>query len=376
MPRAMKSLKQIGVLVVIGAVALGGYYGWQTYGNAAEGTDSDKKPKARAVAVDTEPATYRELDILIEAVGSTRAVRSVEITPLASGRIVEIGFSAGKPVESGQVLLRLDDDIQRADVAEAEARLRDAENNLKRSETLKKSNAVSAATVESLTAQLAIAKADRDRARRRLKDRVVTSPFDGVVGFTNLEVGARIEEGDVVTVLDDLSTVEVEFSLPEMLFGKVEAGKRVVADAAPFPNRTFEGNIVQIDSRIDPVSRAFKARAEVSNTDKALPSGMFVHLSVVLEAERALVVPEEALIVDGTRAYLFAVNTSGDKPRAERRYVTSGRRAFGVVEILDGVSDGELVIVRGHQRVRDGSLVKMGEEKKKADPPKGGEAGS
>lgn len=372
----MKSLKQIGVLVVIGAVALGGYYGWQAYGNAAEGTDTDKKPKARAVAVETEAAAYRELDILIEAVGSTRAVRSVAITPLAAGRVIEIGFKVGKPVEAGQMLLRLDDDIQRADLTEAEARLRDAENNLKRSETLKKSNAVSAATVESLTAQLAIAKADRDRARRRLKDRVVTAPFDGVVGFTDLEVGARVEEGDVVTVLDDLSTVEVEFSLPEMLFGKVDTGKRVVADAAPFPNRTFEGNIVQIDSRIDPVSRAFKARAEVSNTDKALPSGMFVHLSVVLEAERALVVPEEALIVDGTRAYLFAVNTEGDKPRAERRYVSSGRRAFGVVEILDGVSDGELVIVRGHQRVRDGSLVKMGEEKKKADPPTGGQAGS
>lgn len=365
----MKSFKQILVVLVLGGIAAAGYYGWQTYNDSQAAQTADTKPKARAVTVETENAAYRDLDVLIEAVGSTRAIRSVEITPLASGRVTELGFIVGKPVEKGQVLLRLDDDIQRADLAEAEARLKDAENNLQRSETLKKSNNVSVATVETLTAQLAIAKAQRDRARRRLNDRTVRAPFSGVVGFTNIELGSRVEEGDVVTVLDDLSTVEVEFSLPEMLFGKVSLDKRVVADAAAFPNRTFTGKIEQIDSRIDPVSRAFKARAIVKNEEQVLPSGMFVHLSVVLDAERALVVPEEAVIVDGSRAYLFAVVKQDGKLRAERRYVALGRRAFGVVEILEGVAEGDAVIVRGHQKARDGALVQTKAEEKPAKKP-------
>lgn len=363
----MKSFKQIIIVLILGAVAVGGYYGWQAYNGAGAETTAQEKPKARAVTVETAQAAFRELDVLIEAVGSTRAIRTVEITPLAAGRVTELGFTVGKPVEKGQILLRLDDDIQRADLTEAEARLKDAENNLQRSEALRKSNAVSVATVETLTAQLAIAKAQRDRARRRLADRTVRAPFDGIVGFTNVELGSRVEEGDVVTVLDDLSVMEVEFSLPEMLFGKVELGKRVVADAAAFPGRKFEGKIEQIDSRIDPVSRAFKARAIVKNEDKTLPSGMFVHLSVVLDAEQALVVPEEAVIVDGTRAYLFAVVKNDDKTRAERRFVALGRRAYGVVEILEGVKEGDSVIIRGHQKVRDGVLV---QSKSEETPPK------
>lgn len=362
-------MKQVGVLAVICVVAIGGYYGWSHYSNATEEQAGPARPKARAVNVEVEAATYKDLDILIEAVGSTRAIRSVEITPLATGRVVELGFTAGTAVKKGQVLLRLDDDIQRADVSEAEARLKDAETTLERSVKLKRSNAVSVAAVDSLMAQLEIAKADRDRARRRLRDRVVTAPFDGIVGFSDVEMGTRVEDGDVVTVLDDLSTVEVQFSLPEMLFGKVEIGKRVVADAAAFPDRIFEGEIIQIDSRIDPVSRAFKVRAVVGNKDKILPSGMFVHLSVVLEAERALVVAEESIIVDGTRAYLYVVTTKEGQDRAERRYVTVGRRSFGFAEIVDGVAEGERVIIRGHQRARDGALVKVqGDEKPSKKP--------
>ncbi len=356
----MAVIKQIGILVLLAGLAAGGYLGWQQFfGNRADARqDAGAAPKKRSVIVETEAAEFRDLETLVEAIGSARARRAVEITPLVEGRVVAINFRAGKSVEAGEVLLRLDDDIQRADLAEARARVTAAAKALDRARALRKRSAVAAATVDKLVAELAIAQADRDRAARRLRDRTVVAPFAGIVGFSNVELGARIEEGDTVTTLDDLSLLEVELSLPEGLFGRIARGQRIIANAAAYPGRTFEGTIETISSRVDPQSRSFKVRALVANADRVLPAGMFMHLSVVLGAQRALVVPEEALVVDGSTAFVFAVVKHGKAERAERRTVTIGRRAFGVVQIVSGIEPGMEVVTRGVQKLRDGSPVR------------------
>jgi membrane fusion protein (multidrug efflux system) len=310
----------------------------------------------------TAHVALRDIETLADAVGSTRARRAVEITPLAPGRIIELAFVAGKSVKAGEVLLRLDDDIQRADLLEARARLAEAGSALQRARSLKRTSAVADETVDRLVSALATAQAEHDRATRRLRDRTITAPFTGTVGFTQVELGARVEDGDTITTLDDLSSVEIEFSLPEALFGRIKPGQRVFADASAVPERRFAGTIETIDSRIDPVGRSFKVRALVANPEQLLPAGMFMHISVILEARRAITVAEEAIVVDGEQAFVFVVVADdagkGDNgERAVRRDVTLGQRSFGHVEIVDGVSEGEQVIVRGVQRVRDGRSV-------------------
>lgn len=372
----MAILRQLGILVLLAGLAAGGYFGWQEFsGDGADARqDAGKARKPRTVTVEAKAAQYRDLETLVEAIGSTRARRAVEITPLAAGRVVAINFRAGKSVEAGELLLRLDDDIQRADLVEAQARVTAAAKALDRARALKKTSAVADATVDKLVAELAIAQADKDRAARRLHDRTVIAPFAGIVGFSNVELGARIKEGETVTTLDDLSLLEVELSLPESLFGRIERGQRVIADAAAYPGRAFEGTIETISSRVDPQSRSFKVRALVSNSDLVLPAGMFMHISVVLDAQRALVVPEEALVVDGTTAFVFAIVEEGKNERAERRTVSIGRRAFGVVEIVSGIEPGMAVVTRGVQKVRDGSLVRRAAPAARKTAP-GGAAG-
>lgn len=367
----MPIVKQVGILLLLAALAAGGYVGWQQFvGNQADAKQSTGKPtKERAVSVETMAAAYRDLENLVEAVGSTRARRAVEITPLASGRVVEINFSAGKSVAAGDLLLRLDDDIQRADLVEGQARVTAAAKALERARLLMKTSAIASATVDKLVAELAIAQADKDRAARRLRDRTVVAPFAGIVGFSSVELGARIEDGDIVTTLDDLSLLEIELSLPEGLFGQIGVGQRIVADAVAYPGRTFEGKVETIGSRIDPASRSFKVRALVSNSKMVLPAGMFMHLSVVLDAKRALAVPEEAVVVDGSEAFIFATTERDDGERAERRIVKLGRRSFGHVEILEGVEEGTQVVIRGVQKVRDGSLVRRPKPAAKAADP-------
>ncbi len=354
----MSPAKQIMILIAIGAVAFAGYEGWQRYGqDLAQSDAAPTRPAARVISVVTAPVTLRAMETTIEAVGSTRAKRSVEIKPFADGRVVEVAFQAGQAVDAGQTLLRLDDEIERADLVEAQARLKDAQSALKRAETLRKSNTVAEATVDTLVANVAIAQAERDRATRRLQDRAVKAPFAGVVGYSSVELGAQIETGDTITILDDLSIVEVEFFLSEDMFGRITPGQKVEANAAAFPGRKFDAEILSLDSRISPISRPFHVRAFIPNTDRILPAGMFMHLSIILDADQTLTVPEEAVVVDGNQSYVFAVTQRDDGLRAARRNVSIGRRSIGYVEVVDGLALGEDVVIRGVQKVRENSLV-------------------
>lgn len=354
-------VRQCLVLIVFAGVVGGGYFGWQYYGTTAEdgaGASTGKRQRGAPV-VETAPARVQELRTLAEAVGSTRARRAVVITPLASGRVTAVTFRPGQRVTAGEVLVLLDDDIQRADLIEAKARMVEARGALERARSLRKTSAVSDESVDRLVATLATAQANLERAQRRLGDRTVHAPFAGVVGFTQVEVGARVQDGSMVTTLDELSLIEVEFSLAERLFGAVHTGLPVTARANAFPDREFEGRIDAIDSRVDPVGRAFKARAVIANADLTLPAGMFMHLTVMLDARQALTIPEESVVMDGERTHAFAVVKANKGRRVERRDLMLGQRGFGHVEVLTGLTPGELVVTRGLQRVRDGGAVRL-----------------
>jgi membrane fusion protein (multidrug efflux system) len=135
----------------------------------------------------------------------------------------------------------------------------------------------------------------------------------------------------------------------------VRAGQRVKATSAAFGERAFEGVIVTVDSRIDRVSRAFKVRAKIPNHDLTLPAGMFMLVELTLAERDALTVPEEAVVAADDDNDVFVIVDD----KAERRPVTLGQRNFGEVEIVDGLSAGERVVVRGIQRVKAGDTVKV-----------------
>ncbi|VAW12171.1 Probable Co/Zn/Cd efflux system membrane fusion protein [hydrothermal vent metagenome] len=363
----MSFLKQIGLLILLIAIGGGGYTAYERFSESA-GETQEAGPRRGGFGpapVETEAARLGRIEDRIEAVGTTLARRAIEIMPMAAGRVVEILFVPGQKVSADQVLARLDDDIERADLAEAEARFDEAVLALKRADILAKSNTVSRASIEQLTTALSIAKAQTDRARRRFADRKVKAPFAGIVGLTQVEAGMRIDERTMITTLDDLAEVEIEFALPETVYGKIRLGLPVKASAAAFPGRAFDGAITTIDSRIDMLSRSFKVRALVPNADLTLPAGMFMHLAVILDTRRGLMVAEEAITAKGKSSTVFIV----DDGKAVLRTVTLGAREFGQVEITNGLAPGDLVVVRGIQRLRDGAVVRPAG---KGAPPKKG----
>ncbi len=349
----MPVLKQLAILLVLGIMAYGGYEGYQRFLAPAPEAEAEDTP--RPVTVELARAETRTLRRTVEAVGTTRAAKSVEIVPEASGRLVELTITPGTPVEAGAVLARLDDSIQRADLSEAEAVLTEQRQTLDRIRTLSQTNAVSRAALEDATARLAEAQANMERARRRLDDRSITAPFAGVVGLTNYDIGARVSDGQVLTRLDDLTEVEVEFSLPETVFSQVRPDQTVTARSAAFPDRDFEGSVVAVDSRIDPVGRAFRTRALIPNPDSTLPAGMFLSLTLVLSEQDRITLPEEAIVFQAAETYVFVA----DDGIARQRTVETGQRRDGHIAVLSGLDEGEEVVVRGLQRVRDGTPLNI-----------------
>lgn len=360
----MSIFRQI-ILVVILAAAIGGYVYYDRYLAAPSPEATAGARPGRAAPVDVVAARTAPMETRVEAVGTTRAARSVRIVPLASGRVVELQIEPGREVAKGDVLVRLDDDIQRADLAEAQANLVEKKQAVDRATALRSSNTVSAATLEQVRAAATSASAAVDRAERRLADRTVRAPFDGVAGLTSIDVGARVTESDVITTLDDLSQVEIEFSAPETLFAAIKPGMPVEARGAAFGDRVFRGSVSSVDTRIDPASRAFRVRALLPNRERTLPAGMFMYLAIILSEREAVVVPDEALIAEGTETFVYVVRDG----KAFRRVIVTGQRSGTDVEIVSGLETGETVVLRGHQSLREGMAVKIVSERKAGDAP-------
>ena len=348
----MSVLKQLLLIGILAGIGYGAYWGREVYFPPSDVAQQAKRG-GRALSVEVAPAQMRELRDTVEAVGTTLALQSVEIVPQEAGRVTAVDISASAKVKAGQVLVRLDDTLERADLAEAEARLSERQNAMARMRQLRDTRAVSQASFEEATARLAEAEAHLKRARERLANREVRAPFDGVVGLSDVDVGARVTPGDMLVRLDDLSSVLLEFSLPEHLFAQARPGQRVAGYSAAFPKRSFVGQIKAVDSRIDPVSRAFRVRAVLPNPEGLLPAGMFMALELELSSQMALMVPEEAIVFQAAQTYVYTPRDG----RAVQVPVVTGKRADGQVAITAGLSEGQEVVVRGLGRLRDGAGI-------------------
>ena len=362
----MSLVKQIGLSILILLVLAGGSY-WYAGGSADVGdTTSMASRKRSPPLVDVALAEVVVLSRKVEAVGTTRARQSVDISPAASGRVLSISFTPGSQVKEGSTLLQLDDIAERADVAEAEAERRKAELALDRAQALVARKSIPQSTVDELAAAFAAAGARLDRAEKQLAERRIEAPFAGRVGLKQVDVGARVDDGTIITTLDDLGAVKVGFGVPEIFFGDVRAGQKVTATSAAFGARVFDGTIETVDSRVDRVSRSFQVRATIPNDDLALPTGMFMLVELTLAERTAVTVPEEAVVVSGDQARLFVVEDG----KAMQRDVVLGQRELGLVEIVDGIEEGERIVVSGTQKVRPGAKVRVvGEDADEAEAP-------
>ena len=252
------------------------------------------------------------------------------------------------------------------------ANLSESNAHLKRLTELLSSRATSKSIVEQQEAKTKAIDAQLVSARARLNDLTIRAPFSGVLGFREVGKGAYIDSGDVITSLDDLSVIKVDFHLPERLLTHIQVGQQVSAANTAYENKEFIGKITAIDSRIDSSTRSIKVRASINNEALKLHPGMLLNISVLLQVEKILQLPESSIIPIENIHYVF-VESEG---KAVRKAIKIGRRHPGVVEVVSGLIEGDQVVVEGALKLRDGSAISIIGQEKKEDHSASAEDGS
>ena len=363
------------VAVVVAAVAAGaGYWLGQRpassmaglSGQAAPGGGASKAPgmagpggggaggPAAGVPVEVVKVATASLPQSITTVGSLRSDESVTIRPEVAGRIAAINFQEGQRVAKGAVLLRLDPSINEAELLQARANLKLARSKYERAVDLSKSNFISGQARDEAENNLRVAEAAVALVEARLAKTEIRAPFTGVIGLRSVSIGDYVKEGADIVNLESIDLLKVDFRVPEVYMRQVKAGQPLQVALDAYPGKTFEGRVFAVNPLLDAAGRAVVIRAQVKNADASLRPGMFARVRLITsESADSLVVPEQALVPQGSEQFVFKVVDG----RAVRAKVEVGQRRDGKVEMVSGVTAGEVVVVSGHQRLRDGVPV-------------------
>jgi membrane fusion protein (multidrug efflux system) len=312
------------------------------------------KAKVKVVAVEAVTIKSSRLVESVSAIGTLKSNEAVMIRSEINGRIVEIGFDEGQPVKKGTVLFRLDNTIFRAELAEVEARQLLSQRNYERAKALEGRGHGSVETLDRALAQRRVDQASVNLVRARMEKSIIHAPFDGIVGLRRISVGDYVKAGNDLVNLENIDRIKVDFRLPEryMRVVRTEGAIRITPDA--LPGKAFDGRIYAIDPQIDPAVRSIAVRALLSNAGRVLRPGMFVRISLIIDrAQKALVVPEEAIVRRGNQQFVFRIL----KGSAILTPVKLGLRETGRVEVVEGLSVGDTLVTAGHAKLREGSRV-------------------
>ena len=327
----------------------------------------------RLPGVEVAPVAVARLVDDALAVGSLRSRQSVILRPEVSGRVARINFRDGDRVQRGQLMVQFDDELPRAQVAQAQAELSIARANHKRNQDLVAQNFISQRSVDESGASLQVAEAKLSLARAQADRLRILAPFDGVAGIRNINVGDYLKDGADIVNIEDLDAILVDYRLPERFQTKIRKGQVAMVAIDALPGRKFTAVVQAIDPLVDANGRSIGVRGCIDNRQQQLRPGMFARVTAVFgERQDALVVPEEAIVPQGARQFIFKV-VPGTEPESrivQRTEVKVGIRQPGKVEITEGLKPGDIVVTAGQQRLqRDGMAVRV------IDVPRGGPGG-
>jgi membrane fusion protein (multidrug efflux system) len=348
----MKVIPQLAIVIVVAGAAAGAWYWYGDQQTAA--TKAATKGGARPIAVQVAPARRETVTSTVEAVGTAQANEAVTITSKVSALVTKIHFNEGAAVSAGDILAELDASELRAALGEKRAQWQQAKRLYDRAILLYQSRNVSEARVDELKAALDASAARVQADEARLEDFIIRAPFAGRLGLRRVSVGALVNPTSVITTLDDTAKIKIDFRVPEAVLALAKPGLAIQAESASYANRKFQGVVRTVDTRVDQATRSVELRTEFANGDGALKPGMFLtaKLSIATRPD-AIVVPEESIVTQGADHFVFAVRDG----KAIRTKLVIGERLVGAVEVMQGLKEGDLVVVQGLQKIRDGAPV-------------------
>jgi len=360
----MKTLQIVAFVAALAAVGIASFWAG-THGTGsgpapattpAQGGAPKKGSGPPPVTVEASPPSVAQLPDTITAIGSLRSDEAVILRPEIGGRVAEIAFKEGQRVGKGQVLVRLDSSVQRADLERAQANLTLSKSKFERAVDLRNKGFISSQARDESENTFKVAQADAELAAARLAKTEIRAPFGGIIGLRSVSVGDYVKEGQDMVNLEEIDPLKVDFRVPEIFLSQVKAGQVLQITLDALPDRTWAGKVYAINPLIDASGRAIAIRAEVPNPDSRLRPGMFARVRLLTSAvKESLTVPEEAIFPVGDDKYVYKVVDG----RAQRQKIEIGQRRGTQVEVVGGLTRDDTVVTAGVIKLREGSAVKL-----------------
>lgn len=312
-------------------------------------------PALASTQVEVATVAFESMSRNVAAVGTLRSKDSVVLRSEITGRIIEINIEEGGKVEQGQVVVRLDDSVAKAQLQQAQASLSLALSQDRRAGELTRQGFISKQARDEASSQLQVQRAAVALAQAQLQKTTIVAPFDGLIGLRDVSVGGYVGPGDALVPIESVDPLQVDFRIPEQYLSLVHPGLKLRLQFDALPGQTREGEVGAVNPSIDVGGRSILLRANVGNADDALRPGMFARVQLQFADDKVLTVPETALVPAGENRYVYRVVEG----RAERLAVGIGQRRAGRIEITSGLSEGDEVVVAGLQKVEDGTPVRV-----------------
>ena len=337
------------ILAIFGSI--GGYFYRQ---NAAlSGADYSAPPVTVAAAM-AEAATW---STRLDAIGTITAARGVELSSEASGEVIAVNVSSGTRVTSGELLITLNDHVELASRERQVANLDLAKILFERDSKLVKQKSIPESQYDRSKANLDSARAQLAETEARLDNKHIHAPFSGSIGIIHVKVGDYVEPGTKITTLQDLSELEIDFTVPERHYPKLRPGLNIVVKSSALPGVELHAVLQALDSRVESSTRNLLLRASLDDGDGLLP-GMFAELTINLNNPIELVtVPETAVSYSLHGNIVYVITEANGVKTASPRIVTVGDSREGQIAILQGIEAGETVVSAGQNKLFRGATV-------------------
>ena len=315
-----------------------------------------KTPESDVVWVQASKVRQQSLNQETNMVGSLSARRQIEITPEFAGHVEKILFTDGAFVTQGTPLIQLDDSVFKTKYESAKAKLTYSEHNFQRMSLLGKKGVVAKQTIDQAEADLKEKRAESQENGVILEKMRLVAPFDGIVGKCKVNLGDYVTIGQSLVTITDVKHLRIDYNVPEKYLSQIKLGQQVKVTTSAYPDKIFHGTVAFISPTINTDNRSISLYADLSNDNNLLKPGMFVNVTQSLDQlQQAVMIPARSLvpILDGEQVYKVIDG------KAYASQVTVGKRNADQVQIIQGLTSGDVVITDGQFKLKNGTAVKI-----------------
>lgn len=296
----------------------------------------------------------------LTSVGSLVAVLGTDVSSQVAGKIVEIHFESGTSANKGDILVKIDDSVDRADLENAKAALKLAQLTYNRGKELYGNRNYPKANLDKDKASLDQAAAQVEKINATIALKTIRAPFSGRLGIRQVNLGQYLGVGTAVVSIQSLDPIYVNFSVPGSQAPLLNVGQEVAIKVEGLSSSDYVGKITSLDARVNTNTRNILVQATVANREKRLLPGMFADVRVFLSQEKpVVVVPQTAISYSlyGDSIFVVKKDDKGVGNVVERRYVTVGAKRGDKVAVMKGLKAGEQVVTSGQIKLRPGAPV-------------------